>query len=471
MDVPFPVLSYPGQRPQTSGGRLINCYPEQLPQTAGKPNAYWRVPGLGSWGTVPSGRYRGGLQVGNTLYAVFGTTLYTFTPGGGAGTAVANTVPGTGWVSMAANMNTPPDVALVSPGVGAFIVNSVPAVVAYPDADVGSPNYVTYHKSFFIFTYGNGQTRSSDPQSTNINTLNVATAESKPDTVYRPIPLNNGQLLLAGSNTIEVWGGQNDTGYPFSYIQTIYRGIVGPQAIAGNEDGWGKGIYLVGDDNKVSTLSGYTPTPISVPDIDRLIEAEPDKTKIIVGVYTAGGHGFVVVQGPNWCWEFDTTMSSWHERQSYLKRYWRGYQPIFAFGKWLCGDTDSSALAVIDNTVRKEFGNPLRMRIETGPMGAFPASVRINSIELYMTKGASNALGSDPDETDAEIGISVSRDGGQSYTKPRHLKVGRQSLTARRVRGSIWGQAEIQGVRWRFDESAGINFGFMGADMLADPLR
>jgi len=26
-------------------------------------------------------------------------------------------------------------------------------------------------------------------------------------------------------------------------------------------------------------------------------------------------------------------------------------------------------------------------------------------------------------------------------------------------------------VRWRFDESAGLNFAFMGADMEAEPLR
>jgi hypothetical protein len=39
------------------------------------------------------------------------------------------------------------------------------------------------------------------------------------------------------------------------------------------------------------------------------------------------------------------------------------------------------------------------------------------------------------------------------------------------VRASIWGQAEVQGVRWRFEESAGIDFAFMGADMQQDVLR
>jgi hypothetical protein len=470
-DVPFPLLTAPGQRPQVAGGRLINCYPETLPKTAGKPYAYWRVPGLGVFGTVPSGVYRGGVLVAGTFYALFGTTVYKYTSIGGAGAALPGAIPGTQFCWFAANQNSPPDIAVVSPGVGAFIVTDPGGVANYPDPDVGTPNCVVFHLGFFIFTQGNGKTIASDVNSTNINTLNYATAQSKPDALYRPIPLGNGQLLLAGANTIEVWGGSNPTGYPFSYVSTIYRGICGPSAIAGNEDGWGKGLFFVGDDNKVSTLTTYTPTPISVPDVDQLIESEPDKSKIGVGVYVSRGHGMVVVQGPNWCWEYDTTLQSWHERQSYLQSFWRGYAPIYIFGAWMCGDTLGSNLLKIDGTLRKEISNPLRMRIETGPLGAFPNVVRINDIEIYMTKGTSIATGHDPDETNAMIEVSVSRNSGQSWSNPRQLPIGPQSRMGFRARGSIWGQANIEGVRWRFDESAGLNFAFMGADMTADVLR
>src|SRR5262249_57212717 len=151
--------------------------------------------------------------------------------------------------------------------------------------------------------------------------------------------------------------------------------------------------------------------------------------------------------------------------------YWRGYQPIFVFGNWVCGDKLSSSLLKIDGTVRKEVTNPLRMRIETGPLGAFARKIRVNTVELYMTKGASDALGHDPDETDAMVDISISRDGGQSWSNPRQVKIGRQALTDGRARSSIWGQVDIQGVRCRFDEGTGLNFALMGADMLSDTLR
>jgi hypothetical protein len=364
-----------------------------------------------------------------------------------------------------------PDVVFVSPGNGAFWINGSNQVVAYPDANVGQPNAVVFHKGFFIFTYGNGRTLASNVNVTAINTLNNATAESKPDTLYRPVPLGNGQLLLCGSSTMEVWGGANDTGYPFSYIATIPRGIAGPAAIAGAEDGFGKGLFIVGDDNRVSSIDGYSCTPISNTDLDTLIEKEPDKTKIRLGVFVSRGHGFLMVQGPAWCWIFDTTLQTWHERRSYLQTYFRGLYPVQAFGKWLMGDSDAANLCEISALVRKDLTTPIKMLVETGPFGAFPNAVRINSIELYLTKGASDATGRDPDETNVEIAISISRNGGQDWSNPRNVRIGRQAITNGRVRASIWGQAEVQGVRWRFEESAGVDFAFMGADMLADGLR
>ena len=593
-DVPFPLLNAPGRAPQAAGGRLTNCYPETLPATAGKPYAYWRTPGLRPWGTTPGVNFRGALLVGNLIYAVIDTSVWTFPATGGVGTPLSGSMPGTSPVTMARNNNaTGPDIAIVSPGDGAFWINPSPvgatppgsnnAVVGYPNGSggfiVGSPNAVGYQQGVFVFTYGNAKAFASDPDTsaapTNINALNFATAQSKPDTLYRPVPYN-GQLLLCGSNSIEVWSAAtvNLTGFLFSYVSTIPRGIVGPNAIAGHDDGFGKGIFFVGDDMKVSTLSGYTPTPISTPDLDLKIEAEPNKSAITVSVYVSQGHGVVVVQGPAWCWEYDTTLQSWHERKSYLQQYWRGLFPLWAFGVWICGDKKSGNLAVIDGNTQTEFGSydvqtvlttgtptggtftlafsgqttaaipynataaqlqaallalpvlmgqvvcaggplplsiaitfnsiqpqpaitlgtsaltggttpavvlahttpgvlgdPMLITIETGPLGAFPNKIRVNSLELYLTKGVGRATGLDPLQTDPDVSISISRDGGQTWSNPRVVKIGKQSLTDGRVRSAIWGQAQNQGVRWRFRESAPLPFAFMGADMQADKLQ
>jgi len=468
--VPFPLISAPGRQINASGGRLINTIVEQLSETAGSKFVYWRSPGAKSFGTTQTATPRGQLAVGSTLYTVVGSKVYTSASGGGAATVLGGTVPGTAGVFMAANNAALPDIVIVAPGDGAFVITAG-AVAAYPDADVGQPNSVVFHKGYFVFTYGDGKTRTSGINSTSVNTLDVATAESKPDTLYRPIPLGNGQILLAGSSSIEAWGGQNDTGYPFSYIATIPRGIVGPYAIAGHEDGFGKGIFLVGDDFGVSTLNGYATVKISSPDVDRAIEGTADKTTIKVSVFIAGGHSYVSVQAPTWCWIYDVGMQTWHERQSYLKSYWRAAYPVKIFDKWLCTDLDTGNIWQLDASTQDEVGQPIRMRIETGPFGAFPSPLRVNTIEMYLTKGVGIATGTDPVQTDPDIEVSMSRDGGRIWSNPRVLKVGPQSVQQPRVRAHIWGHADAQGVRWRFDCSSNVPLGFMGADMLADKLQ
>ncbi|QOG23157.1 hypothetical protein [Bradyrhizobium sp. SEMIA] len=102
---------------------------------------------------------------------------------------------------------------------------------------------------------------------------------------------------------------------------------------------------------------------------------------------------------------------------------------------------------------------------------AEPEQRRARASQQAASWRASDATGHDPDETNAEIAISISRNGGQDWSNPRNVRIGRQAITNGRVRSSIWGQAEVQGVRWRFEESAGVDFAFMGADMLGDKLR
>lgn len=468
--VPFPLISAPGRHPQASGGRLINTIVERLPDGAGAKLLYTRTPGLKSFGSnANDGTFRGGLQVVSNFYAVIGDTCYAFASDGTA-TQRTGTVPGTAPVTIARNNAATPDVVLVVPGEGAFIITSS-AVEEYPDSDVGQPNSVVYHKGVFVYTYGDGSVINSNVDSTDINTLNTATAESKPDTLYRGIPLGNGQLLLVGSSSMEVWGGENDTGFLFSYIATINRGIVGSHAIAGHEDGFAKGIFFVSDDFGVYTLNGYAPEKVSSTDVDLAIEKEADKSLIRVGTFIAEGHAYVSVQAPTWCWVYDVTMQTWHERQSYLETYWRGTFPVKAFDKWLCGDTKSGNILEIDGRTQDEVGDPLRMRIETGSFGNFPKPLRVNSIELYLTKGVGYAPGSDPTQTDPELEISMSPDGGNRWLTPRVCKAGRQAMMSGRVRANNFGHCHPQGVRWRFDFSSNVPFGFMGADMTADPLR
>src|SRR4051812_39834189 len=118
-DIPFPLLTAPGLKPQLAGGRLLNTYPEKLPASAGKPYGFFRVPGLGVFGQAATGRFRGGVLVNAVFYGVFGTSVLSWTLTGGDGAVLVGSIPGTDMVTAARNNAGTPDVVFVSVANGA----------------------------------------------------------------------------------------------------------------------------------------------------------------------------------------------------------------------------------------------------------------------------------------------------------------------------------------------------------------
>lgn len=460
----LPITTAPGEHPQESGGRLFNCFAEALAETSGAKFKLVRGPGLSAFGTTAQSGPRGMQLVGANLYGAWENKVVRFT-NNGAANVLSGTLSGTVPVSWARNNAAVPDLVAVSPGDGAFVV-STSAVSSYPDPDVGQPNSACFLKGFFFFSYGDGKMRASGVNSTAINTLDVATAESKPDTLYRVMPLGNGQLLAAGSTSMEVWGGTvNDTGFPLSYIQTIPRGILNANAIAGYEDGFGAGVGIIADNFGVYLLNGYAPEKISPPDLDRLIERDANQANIQLSVYVSQGHSCFVVQSDTWTWVYDTGTKTWHERQSYLKTRWRAAFGHNAFGKWFAQDIQSGNVVAIDGRAQTELGQPLRVRIETGPMGNFPSRVRVKSLDLFMTVGIGVATGVDPIETDPTIEISISNDNGVKWSQPWLRKLGRQSIGNKTITVNNMGHVGPQGVKLRFDVSDPVHVSFMGGDL------
>ena len=459
----MPVTTAPGQHPHESGGRLINCYAEKLDGAAGTQVVVHRVPGLMGFATSNQSGFRGALQVGSTLYSAWSGKVYKCSSTGGALAALTGSLTGTARVFMARNNAATPDLVVVSPGDGAFVASTT-AVSSYPDADVGSPNAVCEHKSFFIFTRGNGTIIATGPNSTAINTLDTATAEYKPDTAYRPMSYKDN-LLIWGSESVEFWGGLNDTGFPFSFISAMDIGIVGPYAVGGDTDGFDAGIYFVASDFRFSRIVGYGREVIPHADLERLISLVEDKTTITVDCYVERGRPVVVISSPTWTWEYSVTSGTFNERASYLGTRWRGLQPFKAFDRWHCGDTESGNLLRLDFQEQMEAGQPLVFITEPGPMGNFPKPLRADRVELYMTRGVGIATGLDPQQTDPQIECQFSPDGGLSWKDPRRAKLGRQQIASGRVAFNMLGMAHPQGARLRFIIADPVPVGLMGGDL------
>ena len=470
--IPLPVETTAPEHIHEGAGRLQNCRAIQLRDGAGTKITRRRVAGMTQFATSSNTGFRGAKQVGSDLYSAWVSgsgKVYKSSSAGGAMTALTGNLPGSARAFFAANNASTPDVVAVVPGEGAFVVSTT-AVSAYPDADVSTPNSVCFHKGYFFFSYGDAKMRSSGINSTSINTNDVATAEYKRDTLYRVISYN-GQLEAFGSESTEFWGGQNDTGFPLSFITADDVGIVGPYAVTGEQDGFNGGLHFVGSDFRVRRREGYKSVPVSTPDLERLIAAVTDKTTIMADSYIENGMPIVEISSPTWTWELNLSTGWWNERASYQLAKWRGMAPFKAYDKWMAGDSKSGNIYVIDPTNHKEAADPLRMRIETGPMGNFPNPVQVDRVELYVTLGVGIAAGHDPDQTDPSCEISVSRDGGYSWPVPRIVKLGRQSVMTGRVAANSFGHCIPQGARLRIDIADAVPVGVMGGDLISTVLQ
>jgi hypothetical protein len=460
--IPFPLSSAPGAFNQEESGRLINAYAEPLGKTvkqsksAPPPAVVWRKsPGLTLFGNSSNPNFRGGVLVG-------GTTLYT------AWTEKGSTFDINGVENVLAGaISGTEKVICVAPNSGAFLVTAT-VVNPYPDPNIGTPNSVGFLDGFFIFTYGNGKIQASGLNATTINTLDFTTEQAKTGGLLRGLPFN-GQYFVWGPNHGAVYANTaQPTGFPFTRSYVIQRGLLGRYAVAGHEDGFGSALIWVADDQSVVMANGTpNPTKISPADLDRLIIAVADKNTLEASVYISAGHPKWVLSCPTFTWEFDLGTLKWNERQSYQIARWRGISGISAFGKWIVGDTKGNRLLAINASAFDEFGEPLIMQLESGPVAKFPNRTKVSSADFNFVTGVGQATGLYPQGTDPTVGISWSNDGGFNWGHEMVRILGRQS-EQQNIRVLRTGQTTGVGRRWRLRVSGPIYAAFLGATQNTD---
>jgi hypothetical protein len=366
----------------------------------------------------------------------------------------------------ARNNKPTPDIVFVDPAIGAFSVTAS-SVALFADADlVPPPNSVCFQHGYLFFTMSNGKVMASDLNAVTVNSLSFTTAEAKPDGALRAIPWQD-QLYIFGPSSIEIYQDTANTppAFPYSLVNSMSTGLAGRYAVAGHEDGFGgKGLLWVADDNTVVILNGYQPNKVSPPQLDRLIEAVPDKNTLEACVYISGGHPKWMLSCPDWSWEFDLNTQKWNERASYLIPRWRGTQAVYAFGQWIVGDTTSGKLLGIDNMNHTEDGDPLLYRLESGPVAKFPNRTVVPRADFNFSTGTGIATGPDPIATRPRVRISWSDNGGVHWGNPLHRELGVQGRGEQRVMVTRTGMAGPMGRRWRLDVTDPVHVGLMGGD-------
>jgi hypothetical protein len=273
-------------------------------------------------------------------------------------------------------------------------------------------------------------------------------------------------LFACGPFTIEIWPNTgNANGFPFSYLDTIPRGLIGPDAIAGFENGWSNEILFVGDDGVVYRLNGYTPQPISNASVAGDIEALEDKSSLKATIYTHRGHAIWALSCDAWTWCYDLSTGEWFERASHGYDRWRGAVCVKCFDRWVVGDEYTGKFGLIDPDEPYEFDEPLTATIISATLSGFPVRAIPSRLVLDIMAGVGEATGPDPIGINPQCSISWSRDGGVSFGSPVLRELGRQGKYTKVVAVNRLGMASAKGIQIRVDVSDPVHFSLFSGDL------
>jgi hypothetical protein len=463
-DIPFPKSSMPGEEPGEGNGRLVNTFCEVDGQYIS-----WRaVPGLLEFkDTAKTAPPRGMFNKSEVLYVAYDGSVVTVDPATTV-TTLTGTITGDDAVSWARNNASPtPDLVAVSRTNGAFSVSSS-TVIAFADSDLPQPNSVATIGGYLVFTIGDGRIFATGLNVVTVGSTSFATAESNPDGLIRGTT-SGGRFWAWGTNSVEVWYNAGTSPFPLARQEVIPVGLLSAFAIAGFEDGWDLQQIFVASDGTVRRMQGYQPNVVSNKDVERAIASVADKNTIRAFVHVVGGNPIFTLRAPAWCWEFNAATGFWHERESDGSDTWRAVCSAKFTGKWMVADNGSGSILEVTESAADEDGDALTMTIESGPVKSFPARIATPSAYFDWTVGVGEISGTE-DETDPNVNISWSHDGGANWSTPvMRRALGGTGEFRQQLRMNRAGLTTHHGIRWRMTCSAPVHRVFRGGNMDAVP--
>jgi hypothetical protein len=317
MKTPILGSAYVARSVNAADNRMINLFPEIVPEAGKEPAFLQRAPGLRLLASVGSGPVRGlwAFQSDATAaFVVSGNTLYKINTSWVA-TAVG-IVTGSGPVSMSDNGTQ----LFIACGGPSFIYNnSTGAFAEITDPDFPGAVTVGYLDGYFVFNEPGSQRVwvTSLLDGTSVDPLDFASAEGSPDGLVSLI-VDHREAWLFGNNSVEVWYDSGAVDFPLTRIQGAFNeiGCSAPYSVAKLDNG----IFWLGSDARgrgiVYRANGYTGQRISTHAVEWQIQQYGSLTDAIGYTYQQDGHSFYVLVFPNanTTWVYDVSTGAWHER-------------------------------------------------------------------------------------------------------------------------------------------------------------
>ena len=362
MKTPILGSSYVLRSPNAADSRMVNLYPEIVPE-AGKEAAWLqRVPGLRQLAIFPTGPIRGMWQYGDYGYVVAGTKLYrvdvdwTYEElGNVSGVSPVNMVDNGTQLFIAAGANgyiynntslvlscnttngspniTTTDTSALWVGlpvsgagipVGAaissitnattFVISAnatatatgVDLTISPLFSQITDPDFpgavgVGFLDGYFVFNEPNSQRFwvTASYNGLSIDALDFASAEGSPDDLVTLI-VDHREVWLFGVNTVEVWYNAGLPDFPLQRIQGAFNeiGCLAAYSVAKLDNG----LFWLGRDARgngiVYRSKGYTGERISTHAVEWQIQQYATLSDAVAYTYQQDGHSFYVLNFP-----------------------------------------------------------------------------------------------------------------------------------------------------------------------------
>ena len=472
-----PILggTYVARSVNAADSRMINLFPEIVPEGGNEPAFLSRAPGLRLLATVGTGPIRGEWQFGAYGYVVSGSELYRVDTSWSA--TLLGSITGSGPVSMSDNGT---QLFIAASGAG-FIYNASTNVFApIADPDFPGAGSVGFLDGYFVFNEPDSQKIwvTSLLDGTSVDPLDFASAEGSPDGVVALI-VDHREVWVFGTNSVEVWYDSGEADFPLTRVQGAFNeiGCAAAYSVAKLDNG----LFWLGSDARgrgiVYRANGYTGARISTHAIEWQIQQYGDISDAIGYTYQQDGHAFYVLVFPsaNATWVYDVATQAWHERAGWVDGEFTRHRGNcqMAFGdEIVIGDYENGNLYAFDLDVYADNGAAQRWlrswrAMPTGSDNTFRAAHHMLQLECETGVGLNSGQGEDP-----QVMLRWSDDGGHTWSNEHWRSMGRVGAHGYRT---IWRRLGMtMKIRDRVYEVSGtdpVRIFITAAELLASPTR
>ena len=437
MKTPILGSTYVARSVNAADARMVNLFPEIVPEAGKEPAFLQRAPGLRKLATIGNGPIRGLWEFGGFMYVVSGNQVYK------VNSSYTATLLGT-------VANSPTPVSMVDNGTQLFIACNGPSYIynattnvfqQITDGDFPGAVTVGYLDGYFVFNEPNSQRIwvTSILDGLSVDPLDFASAEGSPDGVVGII-VDHRELWVLGTNSVEVWYDAATQGFPLERIQGAFNelGCAAPYSIAKMDNG----VFWLGKDARgqgiVYRANGYTGTRISTHAVEWHIQQYGNLSDTIGYTYQQDGHSFYVLVFPSadTTWVYDVATNAWHERAGFTNGSFtrhRGNCQVFFNNEVTIGDYQNGNIYAFDLDVYADDGQIQRWlrtwrALPTGQNNLKRSAQHTLQLDCETGVGLNLGQGSDP-----QVMLRWSDDGGHTWSNEHWAGIGKIGEYGRRV--------------------------------------